>query len=158
MAKAATPIPPGFHTLTPHLSVNGAAKYIDFLTKAFGATEISRAPGPGGKLMHATVKIGDSMLMFADYFPEFGSPPIAEGHWPIVLSLYVPNADASFEKAVAAGCTVTFPLADQFWGDRYGHVKDPFGFTSAIATHIEDPTPAEIQERQKKAFGGGAGA
>ena len=158
MAKAATPIPPGFHTLTPHLSVNGAAKYIDFLTKAFGATEISRAPGPGGKLMHATVKIGDSMLMFADYFPEFGSPPIAEGHWPIVLSLYVPNADASFEKAVAAGCTVTFPLADQFWGDRYGHVKDPFGFTWAIATHMEDPTPQEIQERQKKAFGGGAGA
>ena len=108
--------------------------------------------------MHATVKIGDSMLMFADYFPEFGSPPIAEGHWPIVLSLYVPDADASFQKAVAAGCTVTFPLADQFWGDRYGHVKDPFGFTWAIATHMEDPTPQEIQERQKKAFGGGAGA
>ncbi len=137
MAKAATPIPPGFHTLTPHLSVNGAAKYIDFLTKAFGATEISRAPGPGGKLMHATVKIGDSMLMFADHFPEFGSPPTAEGNWPVVLSLYVPNADASFEKAVAAGCKVVFPLADQFWGDRYGHVKDPFGFTWAIL-RLED--------------------
>ena len=84
MAKATSPIPPGFHSLTAHLSVNGAAKYIDFLTKAFGAAEVSRSPGPGGKLMHATVKIGDSMLMFADHFPEFGSPPIAEGHWPIV--------------------------------------------------------------------------
>ena len=158
MAKAATPIPPGFHTLTPHLSVNGAAKYIDFLTKAFGATEMHRSPGPGGKLMHATVRIGDSMLMFADYFPEFGSPPIAEGHWPVVLSLYVPDADAAFAKAVAAGCTVTFPLADQFWGDRYGHVKDPFGFTWAIATQKEVLTPAEMQERQAKTMGGGAGA
>src|SRR5216684_596584 len=114
MSKATTPIPPGFHTLTPHLSVDGAAKYIDFLTNAFGATEIHRAPGPGGKLMHATVRIGDSMLMFADYFPEFGCPPIAAGNWPVVLSLYVPDADATFEKAVAAGCTVAFPLADQF--------------------------------------------
>jgi len=158
MAKATSPIPPGFHSLTAHLSVNGAAKYIDFLTKAFGAAEVSRSAGPGGKLMHATVKIGDSMLMFADHFPEFGSPPIAEGHWPIVMHLYVPDADAAFAKAVAAGCTITFPLADQFWGDRYGHVKDPFGFTWAIATHKEDPTPAEIEERQKKAFGGHASA
>ena len=149
MAKATAPIPPGFHSLTPHLSVKGAADYIDFLTKAFGATEMHRAPGPGGKLMHATVRIGDSMLMFADHFPEF-APPIAEGHWPIVLTLYVPDADASFEKAVAAGCTVTFPLADQFWGDRYGQVKDPFGFTWAIATQKEELTPAETQERQAK--------
>ena len=91
MAKATSPIPPGFHSLTPHLSVDGAAKYIDFLVMAFGATEIHRAPGPGGKLMHALVKIGDSMLMFADLFPEMGSPPIAQGHWPIVLNLYVPR-------------------------------------------------------------------
>jgi uncharacterized glyoxalase superfamily protein PhnB len=156
MAKAASPIPPGFHTLTPHLSVNGAAKYIDFLTKAFGATEVHRAPGPGGKLMHALVKIGDSMLMFADHFPEFGSPPIAEGHLPVVLNLYVTDADASFDKAVAAGCTVSLPLSDQFWGDRYGHVKDPFGFTWAISTHKEDLTPEEIHQRQMKTMGGGA--
>src|SRR5260370_2520150 len=104
MAKATTPIPPGFHTLTPHLSVDGAAKYIDFLTKAFGATELHRAPGPGGKLMHATVRIGDSMLMFADYFPEFGCPPIAEGNWPVVLSLYVPDADASSAQQAPAVC------------------------------------------------------
>lgn len=155
MAKSKNPIPLGFHTLTTHLAVNGAAKYIDFLQQAFGATEVSRAPGPGGKLMHVTVKIGDSMLMFADHFPEFGSPPIAEGNWPIVLSLYVTDADQSFEKAVAAGCQVTFPLADQFWGDRYGHVKDPFGFTWAIATHTEDLTPEEVRQRQPKACGGG---
>ena len=86
MAKAANPVPAGFHTLTPHLSVKGAAKYIDFLKQAFGATEVSRAPGPDGKLMHAQVRIGDSVLMLADHFPEFGAPPIAEGHWPVVLS------------------------------------------------------------------------
>jgi PhnB protein len=156
MAKAASPVPAGFHTLTPHLSVKGAAKYIDFLKRAFGATEVSRAPGPDGKLMHALVRIGDSALMLADHFPEFGAPPIAEGHWPVVLNLYVADADSAFEKAVAAGCQATFPLADQFWGDRYGQVKDPFGFTWAIATHKEDLTPAEIQQRQGKAFGGGA--
>jgi PhnB protein len=158
MAKATNPIPQGFHTLTPHLAVNGAAKYIDFLTKAFGATEVHKMPGPGGKIMHASVRIGDSMLMFADHFPEFGGPPIAEGNWPIVLHLYVPDADASFQKAVAAGCAVTMPLADQFWGSRYGHVKDPFGFTWAIATHMEDLTPEEMQQRQAKAFSGGGGA
>src|SRR5437867_4315461 len=158
MAKATSPIPPGFHSLTPHLSVDGAAKYIDFLVMAFGATEIHRAPGPGGKLMHALVKIGDSMLMFADLFPEMGSPPIAQGHWPIVLNLYVPDADASFARALAAGCTVRRPLSDQFWGDRYGHVQDPFGFIWAIATHSEDLTPAEIEARMSKAFGGGAAA
>jgi PhnB protein len=158
MAKTATPIPPGFHTITPHLSVNGAAKYVDFLQKAFGATEIHRAPGPGGKLMHVLVKIGDSMLMFADHFPEMSSPPIAQGHWPVVLNLYVPDADATFAQAVKAGCQVALPISDQFWGDRYGHVTDPFGFTWAISTHKEDLTPAEMQERQAKAFGHGGAA
>jgi PhnB protein len=158
MAKTANPIPSGFHTLTPHLSVNGAAKYIDFLKNAFGATEVQRADGPGGKIMHATLKIGDSVLMLADHFPEFGSPPIAQGHWPVVLNLYVPDADAAWAKAVGAGCQVTFPLADQFWGDRYGQVKDPAGFTWAISTHKEDVSPEELKARQAKAFGGGAGA
>ena|SRR5215813_7812605 len=154
MAKAANPIPAGFHTLTPHLSVDGAAKYIDFLKQAFGGVEISRSPGPGGRLMHASVRIGDSIVMLHDFFPEFGSPPIAAGNWPLVLHLYVADADKAFEQAQAAGCTVTFPLADQFWGDRYGHVKDPFGFTWAIASHKEDLTPQEIGERQKKAMSG----
>ena len=158
MAKATSPIPPGYHSLTPHLTVDGAAKYVEFLQRAFGATEARQAPGPGGKLMHAQVRIGDSFLMFNDDFPEFGAPPIAQGHWPVVLNLYVPDADAAFDRAVKAGCKVTMPLADQFWGDRYGQVKDPFGFSWAISTHIEDLTAEEIQARQAKMMSHGSGA
>ena len=123
----------------------------------FDATEINRAAGPSGKLMHVLMKVGDSMMMFADHFPEMGSLPIAEGFWPVILSLYVPDADAAYTKAIAAGCKVKFPLVDQFWGDRYGQLTDPFGFTWAIATHQEDLTPAELGERQAKLFGGAAG-
>lgn len=156
MANATSPIPPGFHSLTVHLTIPGAAKYIDFLKSAFGAEEISRSPGPGGKLMHATVKIGDSMLMFADDFgPEMGMPPLAQGRLPFHLNLYVPDADATWAQALAAGCQVEMPIGDQFWGDRYGHVRDPFGFTWAISTRKEELTPAEMQERAAKAFGGG---
>jgi uncharacterized glyoxalase superfamily protein PhnB len=156
MPKPANPIPPGFHSLTAHLSVNGAAAYIDFLQRAFNAIEIDRSPGPGGKLMHAEVRIGDSLLMFADDFTaEFGLPPLAEGRLPFQLHLYVPDADATWNQAVAAGCEVIMPIADQFWGDRYGHVRDPFGFLWSIATRKEDLTPEELQERQAKAFGGG---
>jgi PhnB protein len=157
MPKAKSPIPEGMHTLTPHITVKGAADYVDFLKSAFGAVEISRAPGPGGKLMHAHVRIGDSDLMMNDYFPDFGGPPIADGHWPITFHIYVPDVDAVFAKAVAAGCTATMPVSDQFWGDRYGQVKDPFGFNWAVATHIEDPTPEEIREREAKLFGSGHG-
>lgn len=155
MAKSANPIPEGFRTLTPHLTVKNAAGYIEFLKRAFGAVEMNRAPAPGGKLMHAQVRIGDSILMFNDEFPEFGGPLIAEGRWPLTLHLYVPDADAVFAQAVAAGCQATMPMTDQFWGDRYGHVKDPSGFTWAIATHTEDLTPEEIHQRQAAAFGGG---
>ena len=156
MAKPANPIPPGFHSLTVHLAVNRAADYIDFLKRAFSAVELSRSPGPGGKLMHALMRIGDSVLMFADDFgPEFGMPPLAQGRLPFHLNLYVPDADAAFQQAVAAGCEVTMPLADQFWGDRYGHVRDPFGFQWAIATRKEELTPEEMQERAAKAFGQG---
>ncbi|HLH18020.1 MAG TPA: VOC family protein [Bryobacteraceae bacterium] len=156
MSGKPTPIPPGFHSITPHLNVNGAAAYIDFLKKAFNAVEMHRSPGPGGKLMHATVKIGDSMLMFADDFSEeFHMPPFVKGNLPFVLNLYVPDADATWAQAVAAGCEVKMPLADQFWGDRYGHLRDPFGFTWAISTRIEEVTPEEAQRRAAKAFGGG---
>jgi PhnB protein len=158
MAISTTPIPPGFHSLTPQLAVKkGAAAYIDFLKKAFGAVELSRSPGPGGKLMHALVKIGDSMMMFADDFAEeFHMPPLAEGRMPFTLNLYVPDADATYAQAVAAGCEVTMPLSDQFWGDRYGHVKDPFGFIWAIASKKEDLTPEEIQQRAAKFMAGGS--
>jgi PhnB protein len=157
MAKAASPIPPGFHTVTPHLSIKGgAAAYIDFLKKAFNAVEIARSPGPGGKLMHAQVQIGDSTLMFADDFgAEFHMPPLAEGRLPFHLHIYVPDADALFKQAVAAGAEVTMPIADQFWGDRYGQLRDPFGISWAIGCRQEDLTHAEMQERQAKLFGGG---
>lgn len=155
MPKPANPIPPGFHTLTPHLNVKGAGAYSDFLQRAFGAVETTRSPGPGGKLMHVEVRIGDSKLMFADHFPEFGAPATVEGNYPFHFQLYVPDVDALWVKAVAAGCTVTMPLADTFWGDRYGHVRDPFGFSWALATRKEELTPEEMAERQKQAFAGG---
>jgi PhnB protein len=154
MAQTVTPIPEGLHTITSHLTVNGASDYIDFLKRAFGAVEVSRAPGPGGKLMHASVRIGDSVLMLNDLFPEFGAKPINPGPWPFVLHLYVPDADATFTQATAAGCTVTMPLADQFWGDSYGQVQDPNGVRWAIATRKEIPTQEEMMRRQKAMFGG----
>ncbi len=139
-----------------HLNVKGAAAYVDFLKRAFNAVEVSRSPGPGGKLMHAQMRIGDSMIMFADDFSEeFHMPPFVQGNFPFVLHLYVPDADATWAQALAAGCEVKYPIADQFWGDRYGHVKDPFGFVWAIATHKEDLTPEQMQQRAAQTFGGG---
>ncbi len=106
--------------------------------------------------MHATVKVGDSMLMFADDFgPEMNLPPLAQGRLPFLLHLYVPDADATWAQALAAGCEVVYPIQDQFWGDRYGHVKDPFGFVWAISTRKEELTREQMQERATKAFGGG---
>jgi uncharacterized glyoxalase superfamily protein PhnB len=155
MSTSVNPIPPGFHSLSPHINVEGAAKYIDFLKNAFGAVEISRSPGPGGKLMHALVRVGDSMLMLHDDFSaEFMMPPVVRGNLPFVLNLYVPDSDATFAQAIAAGCQVTMPISDQFWGDRYGHVRDPFGFTWAISTHKEDVTPEQMRERMGKMSGG----
>ncbi|MEX2264381.1 MAG: VOC family protein [Bryobacteraceae bacterium] len=153
MAKASNPVPPGFQTVTPHLTIRGAADYIDFLKRAFSAVEISRAPGPGGKLMHAEVRIGNAIVMLNDDFPEFGLPPLAQGRLPVALHVYVPDVDSLWAQATAAGCQVTMPLDDQFWGDRYGQVTDPSGFTWSLATHKEDLTTAEMQERLTKMFG-----
>jgi uncharacterized glyoxalase superfamily protein PhnB len=158
MANAVSPIPEGMHTVTPHLVVNGAAEYIDFLKRAFGAEEVMRAPVEGGKLMHATVRIGDSALMLNDHFPEFGGAPIAQGYWPIAFHLYVPDADAAFSRATAAGCTVFMPIADQFWGDRYGQLQDPYGFRWAVATRKEIVQPEEAKRRQQELFGKGQSA
>jgi uncharacterized glyoxalase superfamily protein PhnB len=155
MSKSISPIPPGFNTITAHLNVNGAEAYADFLKRAFNATEVNRSPGPGGKLMHVLMRIGDSMIMFADDFSqEFNMPPFVQGNFPFVLNLYVPDADATWAQALAAGCEVKFPISDQFWGDRYGHVKDPFGFVWAIASRKEELTPEQMQERAAKMFGG----
>ena len=155
MAKASSYLPAGFHALTVHLTINGAAKYVEFLKRAFDAVELSRSPYSDGRLLNASIRIADSIMLLNDVFPEFGGKPIGPGEWPLRLTLYVPDADSTWAKALAAGCTVAFPLRDQFWGDYYGEVKDPFGFVWAIARHLEDLTPAEIEERRKTAFGGG---
>ncbi len=153
---AVKPIPEGFRTLTPHLVVGDAAQAIEFYTRAFGGKERMRMPGPGGKLMHAEVQIGDSIFMLNDEIPEMGArSPISLGGSPVTLMLYVPNVDQTFAQAVAAGAIAIMPVADQFWGDRYGMVKDPFGHQWAIATHMEDLTPAQIAERHAAAFATG---
>jgi uncharacterized glyoxalase superfamily protein PhnB len=141
------PVPDGMHALTPHIVCAGAAEAIDFYKKAFDAVELSRMPGPNGKLMHGAVRIGDSVLMLTDEMPEWGSlGPLALKGSPVVLHLYVPDADAAFAQAVAAGCTVTLPVADMFWGDRYGQVVDPYGHRWSIATHLKDMTPEQMAE------------
>jgi uncharacterized glyoxalase superfamily protein PhnB len=150
----AKPIPDGFHTITPHLVVKDGSKAIDFYKKAFGAEELGRHPGPDGKsIMHALLKVGDSMIMLNDECPEMGARgPLAVGGTSVTLSLYVQDADKAFDRAVKAGAKVTMPLADQFWGDRYGIVTDPFGHMWAIATHKQDLTPAELAKAAQTAM------
>ena len=155
MNQAVRPIPEGFHSVTPHLVCEGAARAIDFYRQAFGAVEIDRMPGPGGKIMHASLRIGDSMLMLCDDFPEYGSRgPLALQGSAVVIHLYVPDADAVWERALTAGGKPLMPLDDAFWGDRYGQLVDPFGHRWAIATHLRDMTPQEIQDEMAKAMPG----
>lgn len=147
MASQSNPIPEGMHTVTPHLICAGAGDAIDFYKKAFGATETSRMPGPGGKLMHASIRIGDSAVMLVDEMPEWGSlgPKALKGS-PVVIHLYVDDVDAFTARAVAAGAKVTMPVADMFWGDRYGQIEDPFGHRWSVATHVRDVSPADMQQ------------
>jgi len=153
MAGKVKPIPDGCHTVTPHLIVRGADKAIDFYKKAFGAKELSRCPGPNGKLMHAEIQIGNSHVYLGEEFPDMGcKSPQAYNGSPVTIHLYVEDVDASYKKAVAAGAQVTMPVSDMFWGDRYGKVKDPFGHEWSIATHKEDLTPKEMEKRMADAF------
>jgi PhnB protein len=148
MANSTTkPIPDGMHTVTPHLICAGAANAIEFYKKAFNAKETSRMPGPGGKLMHASIRVGDSTIMLTDEMPEHGSlgPKALKGS-PIVIHLYVEDVDAVTAQAVAAGAKLTMPVAEMFWGDRYGQLEDPFGHRWSVATHIRDVTPAQMNE------------
>ncbi|ALK98025.1 glyoxalase [Massilia sp. WF1] len=146
-------IPEGFHTVTPHLVCAGASEAIEFYKKAFGAVETGRMPGPGGKIMHAQLRIGDSPVMLADDFPEFGcNGPQALKGTPVFIHLYVDDADAVFAQAVAAGAKTVMPLADMFWGDRYGQLDDPFGHRWSIATHKRDMTPQQMQEEMQKSM------
>ncbi|MGE8687911.1 MAG: VOC family protein [Achromobacter sp.] len=144
-------IPEGMHTLTPHIVCEGASDAIAFFKKAFNAQELARLPGPNGKIMHAAVRIGDSVLMLMDDFPEWGSLGAkALKGTPVTLHLYVDDVDAAMKQAVAAGAQMTMPVADMFWGDRYGQVVDPFGHRWSIATHKFDLTPEEIQQNMAK--------
>jgi len=147
------PIPDGFHTITPHLVVSDAAKAIEFYKKAFGAQEIERFMRPDGKaVMHAQLKIGDSMMMLGSEFPPHCLSPKSRGGTSVSLHLYVENADATFDRAVKAGCTVKMPMMDQFWGDRYGQVEDPFGHEWSMATHKKDLTQDQIAANAKAFF------
>lgn len=154
MSPQAKPIPEGFSTITPYLIVRNAEAAIDFYKKAFGAQEISRQPGPDGKtILHATIKIGDSVLMLNDECPDWGCRgPESLGGTPVSIHLYVTDVDASFQQAIDAGAAVTMQVNDTFWGDRFGKLKDPFGHEWSIATHTEDLTPQQISQRAEKFF------
>jgi PhnB protein len=145
------PIPDGMHTVTPHLVCAGAAAAIEFYKKAFDATELSRVPDEDGKLMHASVRIGDSVVMLNDEMPEWGAlgPKSLNGS-AVTIHLYVENADAVFKRAVAAGAKITMPLDDMFWGDRYGKVEAPFGHQWSIGTHMRDVSPEEMQKAMEQ--------
>ena len=144
-------IPEGMHSLTPHLICRGAAEAIDFYARAFGAVELVRLPGPDGRLMHATLRIGDANLMLVDEMPEWGAlGPLALGGTAVTLHLYVDDVDASFQRAVAAGAAPKLPPADMFWGDRYGQVIDPYGHRWSIATHVRDVPPEQMLEAARK--------
>ncbi|HKU40633.1 MAG TPA: VOC family protein [Polyangiales bacterium] len=138
------PIPEGYHSVTPQLSIQGAADAIEFYKSAFGAVERGRMPGPKGSIMHAELKIGDSVIMLAD---ATMNPPTQTS-----LHIYVEDADAAWQKAVAAGAKVEMPLEDAFWGDRYGVLTDKWGNRWSIATHKEDLTEAEMQRRATEAM------
>lgn len=147
-------IPEGYHTATPYLIVKDASRAIDFYKKAFGATELVRMPGPGGKIGHAEIKIGDSPIMLADEVQGMGfRSPESLGGSPIGILLYVEDVDAVFSEAVAAGAKVQRPVADQFYGDRTGGVTDPFGHVWYIATHKEDVSSEEMKKRAAAAVG-----
>src|SRR5262245_34894027 len=151
MATAAKPVPEGFHTVTAHLILDEAASTIDWYKEALGAEERSRSLGPDGKVMHAEIKIGDTILMVNDPMGG-GRGPRAIGGSPAALWVYVPDCDALFNRATAAGAQVVMPLMDQFWGDRSGTLTDPSGYQWTIATRKEDLTPAELNQRAEEFF------
>jgi PhnB protein len=150
---AVKPIPEGYHTLAPYLAVDNAAEAIDYYKEAFGAKERVRMNAPGGAIGHAELEIGDSVVMLSDPFPQSSTKPPKElGGSSMSVFMYVEDVDAVVKQAVDAGATVLMEVADQFWGDRFGTVQDPFGHTWSVATHVEDVPPEEIAERAKAAM------
>ncbi|MCC6553071.1 MAG: VOC family protein [Polyangiaceae bacterium] len=155
MASTANPNQRKYASVTPYLTIRGAAQAIEFYKKAFGAADVSRMPTPDGRIMHAEIKIGDSIIMLSDEFPEMGGEggPQSLGGSPVTLHLQIDgDIDAAFARAVAAGAKVKMPLADMFWGDRYGALTDPFGHEWAMAKHIEVVSPEEMARRGAAAF------
>lgn len=144
---SSTSIPAGYHSVTPAIVVRDAAKAIDFYKRAFGAEEISRMAGPDGSIMHAEIRIGDSLVMLGEENEQWGTrSPLSLGGVHGSLHIYVADADASFNRAIQAGATMRYPLEDAFWGDRYGKVTDPFGHEWGIATRVKELSPAEMEE------------
>ena len=151
---AVKPIPDGYHSVTPYLIVHDAAAALDFYKKALGAVELMRMPAPNGRIGHAEIRIGDSPVMLADEHPEIGAKSARTiGGSPVSLMVYVEDVDARVAQAVAAGATLSRPVANQFYGDRTGGVDDPFGYHWYLATHVEDVPPDELEKRAAKAMG-----
>jgi PhnB protein len=151
-------IPPGMTAITPHLVCRGAAEAIEFYKQAFGAVEYARLPMPDGKLAHGLINIGGACVMLVDEFPGQGmTSPLTLGGSPVTIHLYVANVDATFAQAIAAGAKVALPVADMFWGDRYGVLIDPFGHLWSVATHQRDLSPAEIAAAMTGACGNSGG-
>ncbi len=149
---AVTPIPPGMRTITPHPVIDGAARALEFYKRAFGAKELDKSPLPGGKLMHTTIKVGDSLIMMADEFPgsEMKSPSSA-GNTTVTLHIYSRNVDKLWKQAVDAGAKVAMPLDNQFWGERYGQLLDPFGHRWSMSQRIK-MSPKEMKEKEQQAM------
>jgi PhnB protein len=144
-------VPDGYHTLTPYMTVRDAERAIEFYKQAFGAVEKGVSKTPDGKIMHAELRIGDSVIMLADEFPEFGSlSPQSTGGAGMGLHIYTEDVDAAFDRAVKAGAVTEMPVMDMFWGDRYGKLKDPFGHKWSIATHKRDVSMEEMEEAHKE--------
>jgi len=153
MSTKVKPVPDGHRTVTPYLAIKDAAKALDFYQRAFGAVESYKLMMPDGRVGHAEIRLGDSLIMLADEFPEYGGKaPDTLGGSPVSLHLYVEDVDAFVKKAVAAGAKERKPVADQFYGDRSGQLEDPFGHLWWVATHKEDVPPAEMQKRAEKMF------
>jgi PhnB protein len=148
--SAVHPIPEGFHSITPSIVCKGAARAIEFYKEVFHAKEITRMTGPGGTVGHAELQIGDSRLMLSDEFPGMASAPGPNTPTCSALHVYTDNVDALFDRAVKAGCRVEQQLQNQFWGDRYAKVRDPFGHAWGLAQHVEEVAPAEMERRAKE--------
>lgn len=153
----AKPIPDGYPQLSPYLCIDGAAAAIDFYATVFGAKERSRMPAPGGRVGHAELQLGDSLIMLSDEWPEMGNlSPKSVGGTPVTLSVYVDDVDDVFTRALQSGATEVRPVENQFYGDRMGLLEDPFGHRWSVATHVEDVSPEEMGRRAAEAMGGGA--